>query len=90
MEEAKKRKKFKFEQAISDLEQIVNRLDSGELSLDEMLEDFEAGTKLVKECQKFLEQAQKRVEMLVSEEGKLEMKELETEAEEGGEEEEVD
>lgn len=72
------------------MEQIVNRLDSGELSLDEMLEDFESGIKLVKECQKFLEQAQKRVETLISEEGKLEMKELEAEAGEGGGEEEVD
>jgi len=89
MGESRKKKKFKFEQAISELEQIVNRLDSGELSLDEMLADFEAGIKLVKECQRFLNEAQKRVEVLIAEEGKLELKELET-GPGAGEEEEVD
>ena len=87
MVEGGKRKKFKFEQAISELEAIVNRLDSGDLSLEQMLEDFETGVRLVKDCQRYLEQAQKRVEMLVSEGGGLEMKDLEAEAEEGGEDE---
>jgi exodeoxyribonuclease VII small subunit len=87
MVEGGKRKKFKFEQAISELEAIVNRLDSGDLSLEQMLEDFETGVRLVKDCQRYLAQAQKRVEMLVSEGGGLEMKDLEAEAEEGGEDE---
>jgi len=87
MGEGRKKKRFKFEQAMVELEEIVNRLDSGDLSLDQMLEDFEAGVRLVKECQRFLEQAQKRVETLISGEGKLEMKDLGAEAEGGGEDE---
>ncbi len=77
MGEVKKKRKFKFEQALSDLEAIVGRLDSGDLSLDEMLKDFEAGVKLVKDCQKYLGEAQKRVEQLISEQGKLDVKEIE-------------
>jgi len=83
MEEKKKGRKFKFEEALSELEEIVSRLDSGELSLDEMLEQFERGIKLVRSCQKFLEQAQKKVEILIADSEKFEFKEWESEEEEG-------
>jgi len=87
MGEARKGKKFKFEQAVSDLEQIVERLDSGELSLEQMLKEFETGVKMVRECKKFLEQAQKKVETLISEQGELKMEELSEEPERAGEDE---
>ena len=80
MSESKKvSKKFNFEKALEELEEIVSRLDSGELGLEEMLEEFERGIKLVRSCQKFLEQAQKKVEMLIADSEKLEFKELEEE-----------
>ncbi len=80
MSESKKTsKKFNFEKALGELEEIVSRLDSGELGLEEMLEEFERGIKLVRSCQKFLEQAQKKVEMLIADSEKLEFKELEEE-----------
>ncbi len=80
MAEGKKNtKKFNFEKALEELEEIVSRLDSGELGLEQMLEEFERGIKLVRSCQKFLEQAQKKVEMLIADSEKLEFKELEEE-----------
>jgi exodeoxyribonuclease VII small subunit len=79
MGEEKKTKKFKFEQAVSDLEQIVDRMDSGELALEDMLKEFERGIKLVKDCQAFLKTAQARVEKLIEEQGELKLQDLEKE-----------
>ena len=73
-------KKFKFEQALEELEGIVSRLDSGELGLDQMLDEFERGIKLVRGCKQFLDQAQKKVEMLLQDQDKLKFEELEAEA----------
>jgi len=61
------------------LEQIVSRMDSGELALEDMLKEFERGIKLVRDCQQFLKHAQTRVEKLIEEQGGLEIKELEPE-----------
>ena len=61
------------------MEQIVSRMDSGELALEDMLKEFERGIKLVRDCQQFLKHAQTRVEKLIEEQGGLEIKELEPE-----------
>jgi len=93
VEEGKKAKnRFSFEKALKELEQIVQMLDSGELSLDEMLVQFEKGIGLVRDCQKFLAQAKEKVEILIAEQDKLELKGLEEEedAEEEDDEEEGD
>jgi len=81
MSGVKKAKRFKFEEALQELEKIVARLDSGELSLDQMLSEFEQGISLVRSCKQFLDQAQKKVEILLKDEGKLEIKEMEGEEE---------
>lgn len=78
MGEEKKARKMKFEQAISELEGIVSRMDSGEIGLEDMLKEFERGIKLVRDCQQFLKQAQSRVEKLIAEQGGLEIQELDT------------
>jgi exodeoxyribonuclease VII small subunit len=80
MGEEKKTRKFKFEQAITDLESIVGRMDSGELGLEDMLKEFERGVKLVRDCQQFLKQAQRKVEKLIAEQGDLEIEELDMES----------
>jgi exodeoxyribonuclease VII small subunit len=85
-ETKKAKKKFRFEDSLSELETIAASLDSGELSLEQMLVEFERGVKLVRECRKFLDEAQKRVEALVEKEGDLEFKELETPGPEEGDE----
>lgn len=54
-----------FEQAISRLEEIVQALDGGELSLDESLKLFEEGIGLTRSCSKQLNDAQGKLEKLI-------------------------
>lgn len=64
--------KEKFEEAIKRLEEIVETMERGDLSLEESLKAFEEGIKLVRICTKKLEEAERRVEMLIkNEEGEL-------------------
>ena len=51
-----------FEDALSELENLVGRMESGEMGLDEMIAAFESGRKLVAECQKSLEAIRLRIE----------------------------
>ena len=55
----------KFEQALARLEIIVTELERGELPLDESLKIFEEGIKLSKTCLKVLDDAERKVEILV-------------------------
>ena len=57
----------KFENAIARLETIVTELERGELPLDESLKIFEEGIKLSKTCMKILQDAERKVEILVQE-----------------------
>jgi exodeoxyribonuclease VII small subunit len=67
----------KFEAALEELEQIVEQLESGELSLEDSLSAFENGVGLVRFCNQKLNDVEKKIEMLVRDkEGKLELKEL--------------
>lgn len=59
----------KFEKALAELEEIVHALESGDLPLDEALKAFEKGMKLVEFCSSKLEEAEKKVTMLVQAEG---------------------
>ncbi|MBW2095477.1 MAG: exodeoxyribonuclease VII small subunit [Deltaproteobacteria bacterium] len=59
----------KFEKALAELEEIVHALESGDLPLDESLKAFEKGMKLVQFCSRKLEEAEKKVTMLVRAEG---------------------
>lgn len=56
---------YNFEEAMRRLEEIVDRLESGELSLEESLALFEEGMKLTQHCSSQLEQARLRVRQLV-------------------------
>jgi exodeoxyribonuclease VII small subunit len=61
-----------YEDSLERLEEIVQRLESGNLTLDESLRLFEEGTHLSKVCQKRLTEAELRIERLVGEDGKVE------------------
>jgi exodeoxyribonuclease VII small subunit len=54
-----------YEETLKRLEEIVQRLESGQLSLDESLLLFEEGTRLTKVCQRRLTEAELRIERLV-------------------------
>lgn len=69
--------KQKFEAALDDLEKVVERLESGELSLEESLAAFEDGVRLVKFCNQKLSEVEKKIELLVKDkDGKLQLKPL--------------
>ena len=54
-----------FEQALTRLEELVNGLERGNLSLEESLAYFEEGTKLIQECTSLLEAAEAKLKKLV-------------------------
>ncbi|HXS73330.1 MAG TPA: exodeoxyribonuclease VII small subunit [Rhodanobacteraceae bacterium] len=54
-----------FEQSLDELEQLVAKMEGGELSLDESLRSFERGIALFRNCQSALEQAELRVKLLL-------------------------
>ena len=53
--------KRSFEQALSELEEHVRRLDGGDLELEESLTTFESGVKLIRECSELLDDAEQRI-----------------------------
>lgn len=64
--------KESFEKALKRLEEIVNKLESGNLPLDESLKIFEEGVKLSRFCTKKLDEAERKVEVLLkNKEGKF-------------------
>jgi exodeoxyribonuclease VII small subunit len=60
--------KKRFEEALQELENIVQRLEDGNLSLDESLALFEEGIKLSRLCAQRLDEAEKKVELLLKDE----------------------
>jgi len=58
-----------FEESLKQLEGIVDKLEKGQLSLDESLMLFEKGIKLVRECNTKIQCAQQKVEQLIVENG---------------------
>ena len=65
-------KKPDFEKSLARLEEVVRRLESPQLSLDDAMKLFEEGVELSRECQKQLEDAEGRVEILLRKaDGKL-------------------
>lgn len=62
-----------FEESLAELEKIASKLESGDLGLDEAIKEFEKGIKLSKECSEKLDQAEKKINILVQgENGELE------------------
>ncbi len=58
-----------FERSLAELEAIVDKLEAGDLSLDESLKQFERGVQLTRVCQSALKQAEHKVEILMRKSG---------------------
>ena len=54
-----------FESSLEELEQIVQQLEGGDLPLERSLELFEQGVRLSRECQKRLDEAERKIEILL-------------------------
>jgi len=61
-------KKQTFEISLKELERIVRQLEEGDLPLEDSLKLFEDGVKLSRECQERLNQAERRIEVLLKDE----------------------
>ncbi len=80
---AEPQKKPEFERSLARLEEVVRRLENANLSLDEAMKLFEEGVELSRDCQKQLEQAEGRVEILLKKvDGKMVAEPFEPETEE--------
>jgi exodeoxyribonuclease VII small subunit len=62
-------KKPEFESSLARLEEIVGKLENANLSLDDAMKLFEEGVQLSRDCQKHLEQAEGKVEILLKKAG---------------------
>lgn len=60
-----------FETALAELEKLVEKMESGEQSLEESLESFQKGIELTRTCQEGLKAAEQKVEQLLKKNGKL-------------------
>lgn len=65
-------KEKKFEDKIKELEEIINVLESGEVSLDDSIKKYTEAMKLVKECDSELKNIEDKVNKIVTENGNLE------------------
>lgn len=75
---ARKKAALDFEQSLTDLQTLVERLENGELSLEESLSAFEQGIRLTRDCQASLTQAEQKVQILLERDGELEAAPFET------------
>ncbi len=66
-----KGKKIDFEASLDQLEQLVDQMEDGELTLEESLKAFEQGVKLTRECQQALKNAEQKVQLLTEQNGEL-------------------
>ncbi|MGI9275786.1 MAG: exodeoxyribonuclease VII small subunit [Endozoicomonas sp.] len=63
---------FAFEKSLSELETLVQKMESGEMTLEQSLKAFEKGVKLTRDCQQALSQAEQKVQQLLENNGQLE------------------
>ncbi|GLS27798.1 exodeoxyribonuclease VII small subunit [Marinibactrum halimedae] len=75
---AARKKSQDFESALTELEQLIEKLETGDLSLEESLKVFENGIKLTRDCQKTLADAEQKVQQLIASQGELQLQEFPT------------
>lgn len=66
-----KEKAVDFEASLQTLEQLVTKMEAGDLSLEESLKAFEDGIKLTRECQQALQNAEQKVQVLMQKNGEV-------------------
>jgi exodeoxyribonuclease VII small subunit len=79
---ARDSKPLGFEQALAELEGLVERLERGDLPLDEALKAFERGVALTRHCHSSLQAAQQKVEILLKRDGQPQLEPFEESADE--------
>ena len=70
--------KDNFEDSMKKLEEIVTELENGNLNLDESVKKFEEGMKISKQCNKILQDAEKKITILLENDGEIKEEDFET------------
>ena len=65
------KKSYPFEASLDKLEKLVEKMEVGDLTLEESLKIFEEGVKLTRECQQALADAEQKVKLLIEESGEV-------------------
>ncbi len=78
----KKQTQPDFEKALAELEQLVERMEQGDITLEDSLKDFERGIELTRTCQQALKQAEQKVQILMKKSGQPELAPFDTEEDE--------
>jgi exodeoxyribonuclease VII small subunit len=73
-----KKKGADFEQSLSTLESLVNRMEQGDMTLEESLQAFETGIALTRECQTRLAAAEQQVSKLIEQQGTISLEPFDT------------
>ena len=68
-----------FETKLTELEKIVSELEKGDLSLEDSVKKFEEGMKISKECNSLLEDAEKRITIILEKNGEILEEDFDTE-----------
>ena len=76
---ARKKTEFDFEKALHELEQLVEKMEQGNLGLESSLQMFERGVSLTRQCQKALVEAEQKVQVLLKASGNEELSEFDIE-----------
>lgn len=71
MEEKEMKQELNFEEAMKRLEEIAQELEKGDLGLDQSVKKFEEGMALSKKCNEILQEAEKRITILIQEDGEI-------------------
>ena len=74
-------KKPDFETALAELEALVEKMEQGDLSLDDSLQQFERGVQLTRSCQQALKEAEQKVQVLLKKGGQETLEQLDSDPE---------
>lgn len=69
----KKAKPLDFEASLKELESIVERMENGDLTLEDSLKHFERGIELTRSCQQALSAAEQKVQILIERNGQADL-----------------
>jgi exodeoxyribonuclease VII small subunit len=75
---AARKKKLDYEAAIAELESLIDKLERGDVSLEESLKLYESGVLLSRDCQQALTDAEQKVQMLLQQSGQTNLVDFES------------
>ena len=70
-----------FETALAELEALVEKMEQGDLSLDESLQQFERGVQLTRSCQQALKEAEQKVQILLEKDAEQSLERFDSDSE---------